>query len=120
METNPEPSGDEGSLKNAKERCTALQAQVDKVEKDARGPVKRVPKVKVGSYKCDAYKLSAYSTHCGNNCRAFYALDGWRLNVTGEQPPKDKVQNKTQENPDPWAYEKFRNSVEGYCAKVRA
>lgn len=51
METNPEPLGDEGCLKNAKERCTALQAQVDKVEKDARGPVKGVPKVKAGSCK---------------------------------------------------------------------
>ncbi|KAM3506485.1 hypothetical protein MY11210_007526 [Beauveria gryllotalpidicola] len=117
IETNADALEDEGSSKKIKEHCAALQAQIKKVENGAKKPVEGIPKLNIGSCKCDAYKLSGYGSHCGNNCRAFYALGGWRLNVGGEKP--QTKQKPVEEKPDPSEDERHQESVQKYCAEVR-
>ncbi|PQK18063.1 hypothetical protein BB8028_0010g00520 [Beauveria bassiana] len=109
IETNADPSEDEGSSKNIKERCAALQAQTKKVENGAKKPVK-------GDPETQNWELQRYGSHCGNNCRAFSALSGWRLNIGGEQPRKKL---KPAQKPDPSEDERHQESVKKYCAEVR-
>ncbi|OAA36503.1 Heat-labile enterotoxin IIA, A chain [Beauveria brongniartii RCEF 3172] len=117
IETNPDSVKDEGSSKQIKERCAALQAQIKKVEKAAKKPVEGIPKMKFGSCKCDAYNLSKYGSYCGNNCRAAYALGNVRLDISGKQP--QKKQKPAEKKPDPSEDAEHQESVNKYCAEVR-
>ncbi|KAM3546816.1 hypothetical protein ARSEF1564_000392 [Beauveria bassiana] len=117
IEASPDSVKDEGASKKIKESCAALQAQIKKMENAAKKPVEGIPKINFGSCKCDAYNLSNYSSHCGNGCRAAYALGGFRLDISGKQA--QKKQKPAEKKPDPSEDKEHQERVNKYCAQVR-